>query len=127
MAWSNKTKRSAKEKSSGQLTRELMQRLGYRTIKVEVGFGGPKKDFLDFIDDLAFQDAHMIAIQSCFHDAVSSHLKKFNSLIEQNHVLVEWLKIVETWLVSWRKVNDVWMHSIQVLNPSLSKIKLPEN
>ena len=111
-----------KHKSSGQLTREWLRSLNYRVECVEsLRYGGSKKDFLGFIDDIAWFDNYMIGIQSCFNTDLSAHKKKFEKLVMDNSPITNWMKCAELWLVWWTPVphNNGWYPEISILNPHI--------
>ena len=115
-------KKRSTQKTSGQLTRNWLRSLNYRVECVEsLRWGGGKKDFLDFIDDIAWFDRYMIGIQSCFDFDLSIHKKKFAELVKENGPIVDWMRCHELWLVWWTKSDDNvhWYPNVSILNPSL--------
>lgn len=113
------------------MTRELFTKLGYVCQNVELcGFGGYSRDFLGFIDDLAFQDGFVIGLQSCMKSDVQRHRVKFQQLVDKKSIICEWMKGHELWLVWWteRKYPDgksEWVPAIEVLNPGVYIEKKP--
>lgn len=109
-------------KSSSQRTRELFKGLGYRVEGVEsFGFHGRSKDFLGFIDDIAFNDDFMVGIQSCLNTDLELHRKKFRALVAENAIICAWMAACELWLVWWTEVKHTdkrseWVPAVEVLN-----------
>lgn len=116
------------DKSSGQRTRIWLKSLGYRVENVEsMGIHGYKRDFLGFIDDLAFYDDYMIGIQSCYSKDLKIHQEKFAQLCAKNSIICAWMQCAELWLVWWseNKETKTWYPNIEILNPAFEVKRRP--
>ena len=118
-------KKQSRQKSSGAMTRELFRSLGYRIECVEsLGFHGNKKDFLGFIDDIAFCDGHMIGLQSCLQNDLEVHRRKFADLVAKKEIITEWMKCCDLWLVWWTEKEKKWHPQFEILTTHKNTMNL---